>query len=83
MNALKSKGKETIVCFSDEKTFVVDPVFNPQNDRWIRITKNEDKDDHGDGSRDLNNSNSSGRFIARSKHPASTMFLGMVASSVV
>ena len=33
VNALKSKGRGTIVFFSDKKTFVVDPVFNPQNDR--------------------------------------------------
>ena len=64
--------------FSDEKTFVVDPVFNPQNDRWIRITE-EDEDE--EGGEDLNNNDTTGRFIARSKHPASGMFLGMVVST--
>ena len=50
VNALKSKGHWTIFFFSDEKTFVVDPIFNPQNNRWIRITEEEEdnEDDEED-----------------------------------
>ena len=34
--ALKEGGQAgRIIFFSDEKTFVVDPAFNPQNDRYI------------------------------------------------
>ena len=48
VNVLKLKGRDTIIFFSDEKTFM---VFNPQNDQWIRITEEDDEDDdqdHGD-----------------------------------
>ena len=53
----------------DEKNFVVDPVFNPQNDRFIRLK--DPPSAMGDGR----------RFMPRSKHPASVMFLGAVAST--
>ena len=35
ISSLKSAKPGQIIFFSDEKSFVVDPVFNPQNDRWI------------------------------------------------
>ena len=66
LNDLKSAPKGRIVFFSDEKNFVVDPVYNAQNDRYIRF---EEVD------------NDSGRYLARSKHPAAAMFLGAVAST--
>ena len=44
LNKLKSSGfPGQIFFFSDEKNFVVDPLHNPQNDRWICFY--EDKDD--------------------------------------
>ena len=55
--------------FSDEKNFIIDPVFNPQNDRWIQFFDVDEMPD------------SSNKFVARSKHPASSMFLGAVAST--
>ena len=65
LNNLKSGAQGRIVFFSDEKNFVVDPSYNAQNDRWIRI----DATDHSAG------------YQATSKHPASAMFLGVVAST--
>ena len=59
--------------FSEEKTFVVDPSFNPQNDRWIRFGD----DDEGGG--DVNGP--SGKYLPRSKHPAGAMLLAAVAST--
>ena len=37
INLLKSGAPGRVVFFSDEKTFVVDPAYNAQNDRWIRF----------------------------------------------
>ena len=37
INALKLLPRNHIIFFSDEKNFAVDPVYNPQNDRWIRF----------------------------------------------
>ena len=51
---------------------MVDPAFNPQNDRWIRFG-----DEEGGG--DLNGP--PGKFLPRSKHPAGAMMLGAVAST--
>ena len=52
---------------------MVDPVYNPQNDRWICI------EDVGDaGNEDPTNT---GKFIGRSKHPATAMFFGAVVST--
>ena len=36
LNSLKSSPPRQIVFFSDEKTFVLDSAYNPQNDRWVR-----------------------------------------------
>ena len=60
---------------------MIDPVFNPQNDRWIDFK--EAPDNAGDGPQDAANAANvaSGKFLARSKHPASAMFLGAVAST--
>ena len=69
INDLKSAAPRRIVFFSDEKTFVVDPVFNPQNDRWVRL---------GPASGDADTSS---KYLGRSKHPAGAMFLGAVAST--
>ena len=67
INKLKSAAPRRIVFFSDEKTFVVDPAYNAQNDRWIRfLDKEEDQ---------------VGKYMPRTKHPAGAMFLGAVAST--
>ena len=73
INALKSAAPGKIVFFSDEKTFVVDPAFNPQNDRWIRF------DDAENDAGDLRGP--TGKFLPRSKHPAGAMLLAAVAST--
>ncbi|CAB4068553.1 unnamed protein product [Lepeophtheirus salmonis] len=54
-----------IIIFSDEKTFTVDPVFNRQNDRVGSFGDVQDKH----------------RYVATTKHPASVMMLGLVASN--
>ena len=81
---MKSAGRpQRIIFYSDEKYFVVDPHYNPQNDRWIRFNDDEDEllddpedpDGHGDAA------TAAGKFIARSKHPAAIMILGAVAST--
>ena len=53
--------------FSDEKTFVVDPSYNAQNNRWIRF--------------DLDDPVPQGKYLPRSKHPSGAMLLGAVAST--
>ena len=52
---------------------MVDSTYNPQNDRWIRF---QDAGDAGDAEEAP-----VGKYLARSKHPASAMFLGAVAST--
>ena len=77
INALKEGGYlGRILFFLDEKTFVVDPAFNPQNDRYIEFydSEEEEEDDPVQGP-------SGGRYMAHSKHPAGAMFLGAVAST--
>ena len=62
-----------ILFFSDEKTFVVHPPFNPQNDRWIRF---------GDAENDAGDvSGPTKKYLPRSKHPAGAMMLAAVAST--
>ena len=56
LNDMKSARPRRIVFFSDEKNFVVDPVFNPQNDRYVRLV------DPNGGMGDA------GRYMPRSKH---------------
>ena len=53
----------------------MDPVFHAQNDRYIAFYDDPDEEEDDDGD------NPSGRYIARSKHPVSAMFLGAVAST--
>ena len=79
INNLKSARQGRIIFFSDEKNFVIDPVYNPQNDRWIRIFDQEE-DDQEPGHQHAKDTKKS-KFVARSKHPASVMFLGAVAST--
>ena len=78
LNDLKSAPRDRIVFFCDEKNFVVDPTFNPQNDRFIRIgpacgAPNEGEGDAEEGPRP--------QYMPRSKKPASLMFLGIIAST--
>ena len=72
LNKLKESGYAgRIVFYSDEKNFVVDPVYNAQKDWYINFFESDkDEEDCGDG-----------RYIARSKHPASALLLGAVAST--
>lgn len=56
---------DRVIFFSDEKTFTVDPVYNKQNDRVICF---------GDTSL-------AARNVSKTKHPASVMMLGIVAST--
>eukprot|EP00095_Tigriopus_kingsejongensis_P001128 snap_masked-scaffold1099_size62903-processed-gene-0.6 protein:Tk01128 transcript:snap_masked-scaffold1099_size62903-processed-gene-0.6-mRNA-1 annotation:"kinesin-like protein kif3a isoform x2" len=57
--------KRRVIFYSDEKTFTVDPVINKQNDRVICF-----------GKEDYNIRN-----VSTTKHPASVMMLGVVAST--
>ena len=75
LNKLKESGYPgRITFYSDKKNFVVDPVYNAQNDRYIAFYDDSDEEDE-EGDRP------SARYIARSKYPASAMFLGAVAST--
>lgn len=56
---------DRVIFFSDEKTFTVDPVVNKRTDRVVCF---ED-------------SPSELRHVTRTKHPASVMMLGVVAST--
>ena len=60
---------------------MVDPAFNPQNDHYIEFYNSEDEDEDEDEAEDRDRRCSSGRYLARSKHPAGAMFLGAVAST--
>ena len=64
LNNLKKARANRIIIFSDEKTWTVDPVRNRQNDRYLSF---------GDV-------NESVRTLSTTKHPASVMSLGFVAS---
>ena len=52
----------------------MDPVYNAQNDRYINFYDDSDEEEKAGNT-------PSGRYIARSKHPASAVFLGAVAST--
>ena len=58
-------SRDRIIFFSDEKTFTVDPVINKQNNRVVCFE---------DTPSEL-------RYVSRTKHPASVMMLGVVAST--
>lgn len=64
LNDLKKAKANRVIIFSDEKTWTVDPVRNRQNDRYLSF---EDVDE-------------SVRTLTTTKHPASVMSLGFVAS---
>ena len=61
---LKNRGNR-IVILSDEKTFTVDPVYNKQNDRVVKIRN--DVFEH--------------RRMSTTKHPASIVMPGVIASN--
>ena len=64
INALKTVRKGTIIFFSDEKNFVIDPVFNPQNDRWIQFNEaNSDNPDDTGGARNAADA-ASGKYLS-------------------
>ena len=54
LKKLKESGHPGRIIFSDEKNFVVDPAFNPQNDRYICFYEdsNKDKEDGSDQDED-------------------------------
>ena len=82
LNSLKKGGQAgRIIFFSDEKTFVVDPAFNPQNDRYICFYDDSSEGDESEDDAGDRPDRRSGRYVARSKHPAGAMFLGAVAST--
>ena len=60
---------------------MVDPAFNPQNDRYIEFYSDEEEEEDEAGDGDRRRRRSSGRYVACSKHPAGAMFLGAVAST--
>lgn len=69
LNDLKHAPAKRVIFFSDEKTFTVDPVFNRQNDRFISV-------------KSMNNAMEDPRqYVRKTKHPASVMMLGVVAST--
>ena len=68
LNNLKHSVPGRIIIFSDEKTFTVDPVVNRQNDRAVAFLDNRDTVEQL-------------RTISKTKHPASVMMLGVVASN--
>jgi len=65
LNNLKSAAPGRVIIFSDEKTFDVDPVYNRRNDRYISFGVIDEDQ----------------RTITTTKHPASAMALGFVASN--
>ena len=71
VNHLKYAHSGRIIFFSDKKNFCLDPVRNNCNDRYIRL----------EGSEVDENVPTAAKFITKTKHPASLMFLGAVAST--
>ena len=64
LNDVKKAKKNRVIIFSDEKTWTVDPVRNRRNDRYLSF----------------GNVDESVRTLTTTKHPASIMSLGFVAS---
>ena len=92
LNKLKESGHPgRIIFFSDEKNFVVNPALNPQNDLYICFYDSEDDDEDAEEAEDTEDAKDeaggrrdvvpAAKYIARSKHPVSAMFLGAVAST--
>ena len=71
VNHLKHADSGRILFFSDEKNVCVDPVRNSRNDRYIRLEDSEVDEDVL----------TAAKFITKTKHPASVMFLGAVTST--
>ena len=71
VNHLKYAHLGRIIFFSDEKNFCFDPVRNSRNVRYIRL----------EGSKIDEDVSTAAKFITKTKHPASLMFLGAVAST--
>lgn len=65
MNDLKSAPAGRVIIFSDEKTWTVDPVRNRRNDRYLSLGEVDE----------------SVRTLSTTKHPASVMSLGFIASN--
>ena len=62
----------------------MDPTFNPQNVRYIRFESDSEEDEEEEeaaGDIPATAAASRLKFVAHSKHPASAMFLGAVAST--
>ena len=68
------KSRKAIIIFSDEKYFVVDAKRNRQNDR-VLMTARGDKNDDDDDADDED------KYVSTTKHPASVMMFGCVAST--
>ena len=88
LNNMKSAPPGRIIFFSDEKNFVVDPAFNPQNDRVVRFgtAAEADKAAAAAAENSSQGSDTAGDSIRpdvmpRSKNPASLMFFGVIAST--
>ena len=86
LNSLKESGHPgRIVFFSDEKNFVVDQTFNPQNDRYICFYDDSDEEQEQEQEEAAGDvpaaAVSRPKYVARSKHPASAMYWGAVAST--
>ena len=71
VNHLKHAQSGRIIFFSDEKNFCVDPVRKSRNDRYIRMEGSEVDEDVS----------TAAKFITKTKHPASLMCLGAMAST--
>ncbi|KAF2367465.1 Neurotransmitter-gated ion-channel transmembrane domain [Trinorchestia longiramus] len=65
MNDLKSVPPGRVIIFSDEKTWTVDPVRNRRNDRYLSLGEVDE----------------SACTLSTTKHPASLMSLGFIASN--
>ncbi len=66
LDELKRRPEDTVFFFSDEKNFLLEPVHNRRNDRVLQFKGEEDVPE---------------RLVRHTKHPASLMFLGVVAST--
>lgn len=66
LNSLKHGAAGHVILFSDEKIFSVDATCNRRNDRWI----GGDPEDTPEAA----------RYASTTKHPASVMVFGLVAS---
>ena len=70
VNYLKYAHSGKIIFFSNEKNFCFNPVPNSRNDRNMRLESSEVDEDVS----------TTATFMTKTKHPASLMFLGAVAS---